>query len=256
MKHLNFYKYQGAGNDFILFDAREGFPEVSTATIARWCDRHFGIGADGVMLLESPKEPGDHFYMKYFNSDGNQSTMCGNGGRCIAKFAYDQGICRDEAKFHAIDGAHWAKIAGSEVTLGMIDAPEVVDRHQGQFVNTGSPHHVEQRDFTSDFVEIARRKRNEYGSEGSNINHVEIKGAQSLAIRTFERGVEDETLACGTGAVAAAMVAVAQGWIPAPPVKVKALGGELEVGFEGLGPFENVWLKGPAQFVFKGTIAL
>ena len=256
MKRLTFYKYQGAGNDFILFDAREGFPEVSNAQIAAWCDRHFGIGADGLMLLQAPIHSGDQFYMKYYNADGNESTMCGNGGRCIARFASDLGVCQDTARFHAVDGAHWAEIRPDTVTLGMVDAPAVVSRLEGCFVDTGSPHHVEQQSFTDRFVEVARSKREAYGPQGSNVNHIELRGSQSLAIRTFERGVEDETLACGTGAVAAAMVAVSEGWIAAPPVKVSALGGELEVGFEGKGPFTKVWLKGPAEFVFKGTLEL
>lgn len=256
MKHLTFYKYQGAGNDFILFDARDGFPEVSNQQMAAWCDRHFGIGADGVMLLLPPSHPGDQFYMQYHNADGNQSTMCGNGGRCIARFAADLGICGSSATFHAIDGPHWAEIRPESVTLGMIDAPAVTERQGGYFVNTGSPHHVEQTPFTDDFVSTARAKRHAYGPEGSNINHIELCGPQSIAIRTFERGVEDETLACGTGAVAAAMVAVAQGWVAAPPVQIAAQGGNLEVSFEGNGPFTSVWLKGPAEFVFKGTLEL
>lgn len=250
---VTFFKYHGAGNDFVLIDNRTAPIALTTEQIRQLCSRHFGIGADGLMLLDAPKHEGDHFYMTYYNSDGHESTMCGNGGRCIARFATDLGISADQLRFHAIDGPHWAEVLESDVRLGMIDAGEVVPRNGGHFVDTGSPHHVVRVDaFSEEFVQTSRDKRDEYGTEGSNVNEIVVED-EGLKIRTYERGVEDETLACGTGAVGAAMVAAAQGWAQSP-VKVQALGGLLEVQFDGAGPFSNVVLKGPAEFVFKGQV--
>ena len=140
--NLRFFKYQGAGNDFILLDCRESRASLTKDQIARMCHRNFGIGADGLMYLEPPRHEGDHFYMVYFNADGSESTMCGNGGRCISKFATDLGIAAERLHFHAIDGPHWAEVNGNSVALGMIDAPAVVESHGAFFVDTGSPHHV------------------------------------------------------------------------------------------------------------------
>jgi diaminopimelate epimerase len=215
-----------------LFDNRSSVVSLTPLAIAELCDRKFGIGADGLMLLEKAKVEGDQFYMTYFNSDGLQSSMCGNGGRCIALFAKDLGLTEVILKFHAIDGAHWAKVTGNTVELAMSSAPAIEQKYDGYFVDTGSPHHV----------------------EWSTHNYLEYQNSV-LHIRTFERGVEDETLACGTGAVAAAMVAVSQGKATSP-VTLQARGGQLNVSFEGTGPFENVILQGPAEFVFKGTIDL
>ena len=251
--HVSFFKYHGAGNDFVLIDNRNSTTTLTTEHIRQLCDRNFGIGADGLMLLDSPRHAGDHFYMTYYNSDGNESTMCGNGGRCIAKFATDMGITSDRLLFHAIDGPHWAEVTGNTVALGMIDAGVVRAQKGGHFIDTGSPHHVTRVSaYAEEFISHTRAKRNEYGAEGSNVNEI-IVSEQGLRIRTYERGVEDETLACGTGAVAAAMVAVSQGWAQSP-VDVQALGGLLEVSFQGTGPFSQVVLKGPAAFVFKGEV--
>ncbi|MEJ6759276.1 MAG: diaminopimelate epimerase [Flavobacteriales bacterium] len=249
-----FFKYHGAGNDFILFDNRSSVVSLTPLAIAELCDRKFGIGADGLMLLEKAKVEGDQFYMTYFNSDGLQSSMCGNGGRCIALFAKDLGLKEVILKFHAIDGAHWAKVTGNTVELAMSSAPAIEQKYDGYFVDTGSPHHVEWSTHDNEFLHKARKKRNEYGTAGVNVNYLEYQNSV-LHIRTFERGVEDETLACGTGAVAAAMVAVSQGKATSP-VTLQARGGQLTVSFEGTGPFENVILQGPAEFVFKGTIDL
>ncbi|MGB0183122.1 MAG: diaminopimelate epimerase [Schleiferiaceae bacterium] len=249
--NLRFFKYQGAGNDFILIDCRESRASLTKDQIARMCHRNFGIGADGLMYLEPPRHEGDHFYMVYFNADGSESTMCGNGGRCISKFATDLGIAADRLHFHAIDGPHWAEVNGDSVALGMIDAPAVVESHGAFFVDTGSPHHVVLNDsHPDDFIAFARPLRNDYGEEGCNINSL-VALEQGYSIRTYERGVENETLACGTGAVAAAMVAVHNGTTTAP-VHIKALGGELMVNFEGTGPFSSVVLEGPAQYSFEG----
>lgn len=252
---LPFFKYHGAGNDFILIDARFTSVNLSQHTIKTMCDRHFGIGADGLMYLEAPRYEGDHFYMVYFNSDGSESTMCGNGGRCIAKFATDCGIAAPRLKFHAIDGAHWAEVKGDQIALGMVNADAVVESQGAHFVDTGSPHHVEVlQEHPEDFIGFTRPLRHAYGDAGANINTLVQQDGQ-FSIRTYERGVEDETLACGTGAVAAAMVAVAQG-LTEPPVRLNAPGGRLTVDFEGTGPFTDVVLTGPAAFVFQGIINL
>ena len=256
MAYVEFYKYHGAGNDFILIDNRSGSLTLTTVTIAQWVHRNYGVGADGLMLLEAPKVQGDHFYMQYFNSDGRESTMCGNGGRCISRFAVDLGIAAEGTlNFHAIDGPHTAVVAPSSVALSMIDAPAVVARNNGFFIDTGSPHHVEHREPGPDFVGTARRIRASYGPEGANVNFIQACDGE-LSIRTYERGVENETLACGTGATAAAMVAVAQGWVPAAPVRLYAQGGILTVDFKGSGPFTDVVLTGPATQVFKGLLPL
>ena len=256
MAYIEFYKYHGAGNDFILIDNRSGSLTLTTETIAQWCHRNYGVGADGLMLLEAPKVEGDHFYMQYFNSDGRESTMCGNGGRCISRFAVDLGIAAEGTlNFHAIDGPHTAVVSPSSVALSMIDAPAVVARNNGFFIDTGSPHHVEHREPGPDFVGTARRIRASYGLEGANVNFIQACEGE-LSIRTYERGVENETLACGTGATAAAMVAVAQGWVPAAPVRLYAQGGILTVDFKGSGPFTDVVLTGPATQVFKGLLPL
>ena len=182
--------------------------------------------------------------------------MCGNGGRCISRFAVDLGIAAEGTlNFHAIDGPHTAVVAPSSVALSMIDTPAVVARHNGFFIDTGSPHHVEHREPGPDFVNTARRIRASYGPEGANVNFIQACEGE-LSIRTYERGVENETLACGTGATAAAMVAVAQGWVPAAPVRLYAQGGILTVDFKGSGPFTDVVLTGPATQVFKGLLPL
>ena len=256
MSYVEFYKYHGAGNDFILIDNRSGTLTITTETIAHWCHRNYGVGADGLMLLEAPKMESDHFYMQYFNSDGRESTMCGNGGRCIARFAVDLGIAAEGTlNFHAIDGPHTAVVSQSSVALSMIDAPAVISRNNGFFIDTGSPHHVEHRESGPDFVGTARPIRNAYGPDGANVNFIQACEGE-LSIRTYERGVENETLACGTGATAAAMVAVAEGWVPSAPVRLYAQGGILTVDFKGSGPFTDVVLTGPAMQVFKGLLPL
>lgn len=249
--NLQFFKYQGAGNDFILLDARASRIDLSQEQIRLMCDRNFGIGADGLMYLEKPRHDGDHFYMVYFNADGSESTMCGNGGRCISKFAQDVGIKASRYSFHAIDGAHWAEVQDDNVALGMIDAAAVVDSHGAFYVDTGSPHHVVLCDaHPTDFISFARPIRDAYGKEGCNVNTL-VHSPHDSSIRTYERGVENETLACGTGAVAAAMVAVHAG-VAQVPVRIKALGGDLVVDFTGSGPFTNVVLEGPAHYCFEG----
>lgn len=255
-----FYKYQGAGNDFILFDHLNGpvLKDTSVENIARLCDRRFGIGADGLMLLE-PHEDFD-FYMRYYNSDGRPSSMCGNGGRCISALAKRLGHVGLETSFLAVDGPHRARITSDDwVELEMQDVASVEQVLDGYFLDTGSPHFVQWRDDLQgvDVDTDGRNLRNDqlFSPGGANVNFV--CGSESLLdIATYERGVEAETLACGTGVTAAAIVAVARsGKTGDFTIPVKAKGGKLEVklNFDG-NSFSNIWLCGPATFVFEGEI--
>lgn len=259
MKNIPFYKYQGAGNDFILIDNRQKLYQLSVSEIAKLCDRRFGIGADGLMLLQ--ETAGFDFEMVYFNADGNESTMCGNGGRCITQFAKDLGIIKDKAVFIAIDGAHEAQILENEIiALGMIDVHEISFEEEATILNTGSPHFVRfVEDLkTQDIVKEGRKIRHQerFGAKGINVNFVE-KDNETLHIRTYERGVEDETLACGTGVTAAAIasVGIATGNFE---IEVKALGGDLKVSFQKTDKekAQHIVLQGPAQFVFQGNIQI
>jgi diaminopimelate epimerase len=260
---IHFYKFHGAGNDFILIDQRREAVALSEQQIAFLCHRRFGIGADGLMLLENS---GDYdFRMRYYNSDGREGSMCGNGGRCIVAFADFLGIKKTEYIFEAVDGLHRAKILESgdakwEVELQMLDVEQVEQRDNHFFLDTGSPHHVE---YVADVqkVDVVQRGKNiryseEYAPSGTNVNFISEQNGQIL-IRTYERGVEDETLACGTGVTAAAIaVALSKGDMRNEYV-IKALGGDLKVRFERKEQrFTNLWLTGPAAFVFAGEINL
>lgn len=253
---MKFYKYQGTGNDFVMIDNREGsFPKEDRALVARMCDRRFGIGADGLILLEASEDY--DFTMVYYNSDGGESTMCGNGGRCLVAFARDLGIVSKSCTFDAIDGLHHADINGDIVHLGMIDVTAVKEFEKHSFLDTGSPHHVE---FVEDVAAIdlpkvgaAIRYGEPYGQEGTNVNFVENMGDNHLRMRTYERGVEDETLSCGTGATAVAISSYLKGWVNAPKVQLSVPGGELSVSFDVDGTtYNNVVLAGPAMKVFNG----
>lgn len=258
-----FYKYHGAGNDFILVDDRKGhYTELlDQPTIAAWCSRRFGIGADGLMLLR--QHPDFDFEMVYFNSDGAASTMCGNGGRCIVRFAYDLGMIKSEYAFLAVDGPHRARIQeDGNIALEMNDVTGVHCPKPEAFVlDTGSPHYIA---FVADALEVdvvsqgrAIRQSADYVAEGINVNFVS-GGLRGLEIATYERGVEDETLACGTGVTAAAIAAV-QRVKPAPGpfhIPVKAKGGLLSVkGNYKDGTFTDLWLIGPAKSVFSGRVS-
>lgn len=260
---LQFYKYQGAGNDFVLIDNRTNVfdvDKIEESKIAKLCDRHFGIGADGLMFLE--KSDKFDFGMRYFNSDGAESTMCGNGGRCITAFAANLGIIKSKAHFVAIDGEHFSEIENDGlVNLKMVDVNGVERNDEYFFLNTGSPHYVQfvknvmHFDVFNEGKKIRHLER--FAPKGTNVNFVEVVG-DSIFVRTFERGVEDETLACGTGSVASAICfhLLSQTEKKQATVFVKTLGGNLEVSFKAasLQNFNDVWLKGPATFVFAGQI--
>lgn len=256
---LNFKKYQGAGNDFVLIDNREGKIALSIKQIAAICDRHFGVGADGLMLLETDDTA--DFKMVYFNADGNESTMCGNGGRCIAAFAQQLGVVKEDMDFIATDGMHHAKInPDKSVSLQMKDVNSIEFFEDHYELDTGSPHYVmfvEEVD-SIDILKAGRRIRHysQFEPKGINVNFVERKNNE-LHIRTYERGVENETLACGTGVTAAAIAATGK-QSGAFEIMLAAKGGRLQVNFikHDDGSATDVILKGPAVCVFEGTLEL
>ena len=257
--NFTFYKYQGTGNDFVIIDNRNlNFPKNNTKLVNLLCDRRFGIGADGLMLLENDNS--SDFKMIYFNSDGSESTMCGNGGRCLTAFAKKLGIITSETTFIAIDGLHHATITEENiVSLQMIDVEEVKIEPNYVFLNTGSPHHVQFVDNLKDFdvkTEGSKIRYSDlYGKAGSNINFVEQISEIEFSIRTYERGVEDETLSCGTGATAVAIAMHKLGKTNNSTVTINVEGGTLQVKFEAEnGIYKNVHLVGPATFVFEGEI--
>lgn len=257
--NIHFYKYHGAGNDFILADNRERNIQLTTEQVAALCDRRFGIGADGLMLLQLTEDA--DFEMVYYNSDGNESTMCGNGGRCIAAFANRLGIVDRQMNFKAIDGMHFAVIKDDDiVALQMQDVAGIQFGDGFEILDTGSPHYISWVEDASE-VDVFRegraiRSREQFQPKGINVNFVNKKG-NGLAIRTYERGVEDETLACGTGVTAAAIVSVGKetGVFHVP---VAAKGGQLSVSFEKTNEqtAENIILTGPAKFVFEGDVLI
>jgi diaminopimelate epimerase len=252
---LTFYKYQGTGNDFVIIDNRKAFfPKEDTALVAKICDRRFGVGADGLLLLEKHKTA--DFKMVYFNSDGNLSTMCGNGGRCIVHFAKFLGIISENTTFEAVDGMHEATINNDWVSLKMNDVEKINASENHTFLNTGSPHHVEMVSGLENFdvFKNGRTIRNKiYGKEGANVNFVEKQDTAIFSVRTYERGVEDETLSCGTGVTAVAIAMFETGETSENNITLKTPGGKLQVRFEKAGShYKNVYLEGPAILVFKG----
>ncbi len=254
-----FYKYQGTGNDFIFVDNRQGnFPKNDSKLIEKLCDRRFGIGADGLILLENDRD--SDFMMVYYNSDGNQSSMCGNGGRCIVAFAKSLNLISDETTFRATDGLHYASVlADGTVSLQMKDVPEVKIESDYVFLNTGSPHHVmivkDLDHYDVESIGAAIRHSDLYGKAGSNVNFVDQLSDNHFRLRTYERGVEDETLSCGTGATAVALAMNALGKTNSHAIKLDVEGGKLEVTFDKVNDgYINVFLKGPATFVFEGII--
>jgi len=256
---LTFYKYQGTGNDFVMIDNRDGsFPKDNIDLVEKLCDRRFGIGGDGLILLENDDET--DFRMVYYNSDGNPSSMCGNGGRCIVAFAKSLGIIQNETTFTATDGLHNATIAPSGIiSLQMKDVDTIDINAEFVFLDTGSPHHVQMEDdlATLDVKTLGAQIRYSdlYGKVGSNVNFVHQENDDTFSLRTYERGVEDETLSCGTGATAAAIAMHAIGKTKSETIHLNVEGGKLDVSFHvGHNKFTDVFLIGPAEFVFKGTV--
>lgn len=258
--NIHFYKYQGTGNDFVILDNREGaYSLITTQQVRFLCDRRFGIGADGLMLLGT--KAGYDFEMVYFNSDGNQSTMCGNGGRCLVQFASDKGINKSTYHFLAVDGDHEAEINDGTVSLKMNDVENIIHHFGDSVLNTGSPHYVKlvPEVMSLDVYAKGKEIRNSpvYVKDGINVNFVEQRDEDEIIVRTFERGVEDETMSCGTGVTASALVCFHNdnGF---NNVRVLTKGGKLEVEFDrsNEGKFSNIWLSGPATFVFEGNITI
>lgn len=251
-----FYKYQATGNDFVVIDNRDRhFPKGDADRIAGLCHRRFGIGADGLILLE--EDPEADFRMVYFNADGHEGSMCGNGGRCAVAFAAFLGLVGETCRFVAADGLHRASLQGGRVSLEMAEVREIHTTPRYSFLNTGSPHHVQQVDDLDDldvFSEGKRIRYGLYGQEGSNVNFVAPRGGDRLRVRTYERGVENETYSCGTGVTASALALYEAGVLTRPVVQVETLGGDLEVRFaqKSPGQFADIWLTGPAELVFKG----
>ena len=257
LMELNFYKYQGTGNDFVMIDNRAKiFPKEKTDIISHICDRHFGIGADGVILIESTENY--HFKMIYFNADGSQ-TFCGNGGRCAVSFAKYLGIISTEATFIAVDGEHFASIQDNIISLKMIDVADIAVFKKHVFVYTGTQHHVEMVENLDNFPVFSEGKkiRNSYKAPGSNVNFVQQINNTTFKVRTYEKGVENETLACGTGVTGVAIAMHKTKRTNSSVIYLPVEGGNLEVSFkEQNGVYTNIFLKGSAQFVFKGTITL
>lgn len=258
---MNFNKYQGTGNDFIIIDNRDlKFDRSDNALVARLCDRRFGIGADGLMLLQT--KSGYDFEMVYYNSDGNESSMCGNGGRCIVEFARTLGLVKDKAHFIATDGEHEAIVKPGFISLKMKDVNEIELQTDFSFLNTGSPHYVAfVKDVASyNVFEEGKKIRNNdrFKAKGTNVNFIE-RTKTDLFVRTYERGVEGETYSCGTGVTAAALVAAIKNVSTEQNYcDIRTLGGNLKVKFNKHpdNSFTDVWLEGPAVFVFKGEIQI
>lgn len=255
---LTFYKYHGAGNDFVIVDNRDlTFPADNIAYVEWLCGRRFGIGADGLMLLQNFN--GYDFEMRYYNSDGREASMCGNGGRCIVAFAHKMGIIGSKTSFIAVDGLHDAIIEpDGDVNLRMSDVNFIETDGNEYFLDTGSPHFVRFLD-TLEGVDILTEGRKVRYSErfkekGTNVNFVKQDG-NKLTVFTYERGVEAETLACGTGITASALSAALRNGLSKGFYPVIAKGGNLSVSYEKTETgFTNIWLKGPATFVFKGEL--
>jgi len=256
---LNFFKYQGTGNDFIIIDNRASvFNRADHALVAKLCDRRFGIGADGLMLLQNAQ--GYDFEMVYYNSDGRESSMCGNGGRCIVEFARLIWLVKDKALFLASDGEHEALLKTHAISLRMNNVSKVEMNAAYSFLNTGSPHYVAFVNDVENYNVFEKGKEVRYNdrfkAEGTNVNFVEKK-YNDLFVRTYERGVEGETYSCGTGVTAAALVASLKNVATADTYcDIITLGGKLKVSFQKHPDhsFTDIWLEGPATFVFKGEI--
>jgi diaminopimelate epimerase len=252
---ISFYKYQGTGNDFVMIDNRPGhFSGPGQQTVTRLCHRRMGIGADGLILLQH--HPDFDFEMVYYNADGRLGSMCGNGARCAVQFAHFLGVIGYDTRFLAADGPHEGMIREGLVHLKMNAVREIEETEGDYFLDTGSPHYVRFVEGIESFGVFdqgsAIRNNNRFREQGTNVNFAQ-QLPDALFVRTFERGVEDETLSCGTGVTAAALAAHLRG---APsPVQIRTLGGNLQVAFDHQnGVFTNIFLIGPAVQVFRGTV--
>jgi len=251
---VKFSKYQGTGNDFVMIDGRDNPVNFSVKEIKKICDRRFGIGADGLIILNS--HPDVDFEMDYYNADGSQS-FCGNGSRCAQAFARNLGIIDEHARFIAIDGIHQGKRMGELYATKMGDVTEVKLLGDDFFVNTGSPHYIQYVDDLENFKVMEKgaaiRYSEAYNTEGVNVNFVsELDG--NIKVRTYERGVEEETYSCGTGVTAVAIAHLVKNEVDQKEVALITKGGELKIQLEKVGArhFKNIWLIGPAQEVYKG----
>ncbi len=264
---LRFTKMNGAGNDFVLLDNRLGQIQLEPGQIARICDRHRGVGADGILLLEKAVNGAD-FRMRYYNADGGEAEMCGNGARCFARFAHKVAGAAGHISFETPAGVIGAELHGDSVTLQMSDPqdlrlhvslPDIADYEAVHFINSGVPHVVILVARIDD-IDVRRhgaviRRHQMFAPKGANVNFLEKRGSKSVAIRTYERGVEDETLACGTGVVASALIFAATENVNGPISVLVRGGSELIVDFKKNDQnFSAVTLSGPAEFVFEGTI--
>jgi diaminopimelate epimerase len=254
---ITFYKYQGTGNDFIMIDDRSGLFPASQELIASLCHRRFGIGADGLILLQNAD--GYDFRMVYFNADGGEGSMCGNGGRCVVRFAHDLGLFENSTSFIAVDGPHEATATADIIRLRMSPVNTVELNDEYDFMNTGSPHYVTYVTDIKNADVVVTGKNIRYGPVfgpvgGTNVNFVEILDSNHLSVRTYERGVEDETYSCGTGVTACALSAhIREGWQGV--ITVETIGGTLEVDYNepATGTFDDIYLIGPAVKVYEGT---
>ena len=257
---MDFFKYQGTGNDFVMIDNRdETFSASNQALIEQLCHRRFGIGADGLILLQN--DPDYDFRMVYFNADGAEGSMCGNGGRCIVRFAHDLGVIGRETRFLAVDGEHIAQVSDDEIFLKMSPVTGSENRGGLTFLNTGSPHVVQFVDDLESLDVLAKGRSIRYDLRfspgGTNVNFAQVIGDNALFVRTYERGVEDETYSCGTGVTAVALMAH-QHLAMTGPIAIKTIGGNLRVSFDTQadGQFDTIYLIGPAKRVFAGTITV
>ena len=254
---FSFVKYQGTGNDFVIIDNRDKqFPIENHSAIAQICHRNFGIGSDGFILIES--DDTSDFYMRYFNADGREGSLCGNGSRCAVHFAKSLGLTTEKVVFRTSDGLHKAQFIAEEVALELHALSQWEEREDALFLDTGSPHHVV---FVTDVnaVDVAVKGAEiahgaPYFSDGTNVNFVQVENANTLHVRTYERGVEAETLSCGTGVTAAALAAHISKKTTANKIQVQTRGGNLNVSFSTAGNrYESIVLQGPATPVFTGN---
>lgn len=257
---LNFLKYQGTGNDFVMVDAWNDVMVLSNDQVAFLCDRRFGVGADGLMIIR--RHPELDFEMIYYNADGAPGSMCGNGGRCIVRYAFDQGYIGKETRFMASDGPHEALVIDPlTVSLKMAEVQQVEERGKDLFLNTGSPHYIRFAEH-ADLLNIEEEGRkirynDEFREKGTNVNFVEQRGTE-LFVRTYERGVEAETLSCGTGVTASALaMAYVNKTEGSSSTGIITPGGQLKIKYNYKdNRFTDIWLEGPATFVYKGTIEI